>query len=388
MRITVLGATGSIGKSTLDLIRRNPDRFSIVAVVAHSKAVELADLARAVDADCAVCADEASGLALSSALSGSGIATGAGETAVLEAVDRPVDMVVGGIVGSAGLKPTLAALKPGRILALANKECLVSAGDLFMRTAEDMGVRILPVDSEHNAIFQVFEADNASEVEKVILTASGGPFRTLSLAEMEQVTPAQALKHPNWEMGRRITIDSATLMNKGFEVIEAFHLFPIRRDQLGVLVHPQSIVHGLVQYTDGSLLAQLGAPDMRTPIARCLAWPERMSAPVERLDLGKIANLTFETPDLGRFPALKLAMDALDHGSVATAALNAADEIAVEAFLTGRIAFLDIARLVGETVDAVLQQHGGVRFAGVDDVLAVDAHARALAVEWTERRAS
>ncbi|MTH97874.1 1-deoxy-D-xylulose-5-phosphate reductoisomerase [Roseibium sp. RKSG952] len=387
-RLIVLGATGSIGQSTLDIVRRNPDRFHVAALVANSNVSEMVRLAKDVRPDCVVCADSAKAGDLRDALQGTGIEVGAGEAAVLEAVERPADMVIAGIVGSAGLKPTVAALKPGRTLALANKECLVSAGDFFMAEAEKNGVRVLPVDSEHNAIFQIFEAENADQVEKVTLTASGGPFRTFSLSDMERVTPQQALKHPNWDMGRRITIDSATLMNKGFEVIEAFHLFPIDRSQLDVLVHPQSIVHGLVQYADGSLLAQLGAPDMRTPIARCLVWPERMEVPVERLDLGVIGSLTFETPDLQRFPALKLAYEALDEGSVATATLNAADEVAVDVFLSGGIGFLDIPRAVGHTIDEVLARHHGSVFGCAEDALEIDQLARGICRKWISASAA
>lgn len=382
MRLIVLGATGSIGKSTLDIVERNPERFDVVALVSNNNAEELACLARCVNADCAVLANETHGPQLVDLLAGSDVTAAYGASAVLEAVDRPADMVVAGIVGAAGLKPTLASIKPGRTIALANKECLVSAGDLFMEKIRATGATLLPVDSEHNAIFQVFEPGNAREVEKVILTASGGPFRTTRLEDMAAITPAQALKHPNWEMGQRITIDSATLMNKGFEVIEAYHLFPVEHHQLEVLVHPQSVVHGLVQYSDGSLLAQMGSPDMRTPIAHCLAWPDRMPVPLKRLDLAEIGSLTFERPDMERFPALGLALSALKTGGGATCILNAADEIAVAAFLGGRLDFQGIPAAVAATLEALEKEDRLGPLADVGAVLDLDARARAIASGW------
>lgn len=386
MRLIVLGATGSIGKSTLDLVARNPERFKVTALVANNNVDELARLARLVKAESAVLANEAHGAALAEALSGSGVAVSAGSQAVLEAVDRPADIVVAGIVGAAGLVPTLAAIKPGRAIALANKECLVSAGDLFMKKVRQSGATLLPVDSEHNAIFQVFEPENRSKVEKIILTASGGPFRTTRLEDMTAITPEQALKHPNWDMGQRITIDSATLMNKGFEVIEAFHLFPVGYDQLGVLVHPQSVVHGLVQYADGSLLAQMGSPDMRTPIAHCLAWPGRMSVPLKRLDLAEIGSLTFERPDLVRFPALGLALSSLKRGGGATCVLNAADEIAVSAFLERRLRFSDIPAAVEATIDRLEAAGRLAQPDSADAVMALDAEARVICANWIGER--
>ncbi|MEW4460788.1 1-deoxy-D-xylulose-5-phosphate reductoisomerase [Roseibium algicola] len=385
-RITVLGATGSIGQSLADLIQRNPDSYEVVALVANRNAAGLADMAKALKTGSAILAEETCYPELKERLAGSGIATGAGEAAVLEAVTQDTDIVVGAIVGSAGLKPTMAAIRPGRRIALANKECLVCAGDLFMAKIRATGAELLPVDSEHNAIFQVFETDKADMVEKVILTASGGPFRSVSKADMARVTPQQALKHPNWDMGARITIDSATMMNKGFEVIEASHLFPVAHDQLGVLVHPQSTVHGLVQYKDGSLLAQLGSPDMRTPIAHCLAFPRRMNVPVKRLDLAELGTLTFEAPDLDRFPALRLALEAMRAGGMAPAVLNAADEVAVDAFLKGRIGFMDIPAAIEEVLDAMGAGGKLTDAAGVDDVLAIDAEARQKTGEWIRTR--
>jgi 1-deoxy-D-xylulose-5-phosphate reductoisomerase len=382
IRIIVLGATGSVGKSLADLIERNPDQFDVVALVANQNANALASMAKSLGATSAVLADAGRLHELRDLLQGTGIEASAGEAAVLEAVEREAELVVGAIVGAAGLKPTMAAIKPGRRIALANKECLVCAGDLFMAKIRETGAELLPVDSEHNAIFQVFENDQVDQIEKVILTASGGPFRTFSKLEMATVTPEQALKHPNWDMGARITIDSATMMNKGFEVIEAFHLFPVSHDQLDVLVHPQSAVHGLVQYKDGSLLAQLGSPDMRTPISHCLAFPRRMEVPVKRLNLAELGTLTFEAPDLDRFPALRLALESLKSGGAAPVALNAADEIAVEAFLSGKVGF----QAIPAAIEAVLEALDGEERLGastsIADVLALDLETRQKTAEW------
>ncbi|WP_299484041.1 1-deoxy-D-xylulose-5-phosphate reductoisomerase [uncultured Roseibium sp.] len=389
VKITVLGATGSIGQSLADLVERNPDRFEVVALVANRNAQALADLAIRLNASLAVLAEEEHYGQLVESLDGKGIETATGRNAVNEAVDRETDLVVGAIVGAAGLEPTFRAIKPGRRIALANKECLVCAGDLFVARIRETGAELLPVDSEHNAIFQVFENAQADQIEKVILTASGGPFRSWSKAEMANATPEQALKHPNWDMGARITIDSASMMNKGLEVIEASHLFPVDHDQLDILVHPQSAVHGLVQYKDGSLLAQMGSPDMRTPIAHCLAFPERMPVAVKRLDLAELGTLTFEKPDPDRFPALRTALDAMRAGGAAPAAMNAADEIAVDAFLNRKIGFLEIS----VAIDAVLDQlEASGRLSAsksVDDVIALDWEAREKTLEWiTSRRSS
>jgi len=386
VRVVVLGATGSIGQSLADLIERNPLRFEVVALVANQNAEALADMAMRLDAGLAVLSDNTRYRELADRLQGSGIEVSAGSAAVLEAVELDADLVVGAIVGSAGLRPTLAAIKPGRRIALANKECLVCAGGLFMEKVRRTGAELLPVDSEHNAIFQVFETAQADQVEKVILTASGGPFRTFSKEAMADVTPQQALKHPNWDMGARITIDSATMMNKGFEVIEASHLFPVGHDQLGVLVHPQSAVHGLVQYKDGSLLAQLGSPDMRTPIAHCLAFPRRMEVPVRRLDLAELGTLTFEAPDLDRFPALRLALEAMRTGGGAPAVVNAVDEVAVAAFLSGRIGFLDISSAIETILDDMAAAGRLQASTAVEDILALDEDARKKAREWIGAR--
>ena len=382
IRIIVLGATGSVGTSLADIIERNADQFEVVALVANQNAKALAELARRLKASSAVLADAGKLSELRDDLQGTGIEASAGEAAVLETVERDADLVVGAIVGAAGLKPTMAAIKPGRRIALANKECLVCAGDLFMSKVHETGAELLPVDSEHNAIFQVFENEQADQIEKVILTASGGPFRTFSKSEMAHVTPEQALKHPNWDMGSRITIDSATMMNKGFEVIEAFHLFPVSHEQLGVLVHPQSAVHGLVQYKDGSLLAQLGSPDMRTPISHCLTFPRRMDIPVKRLDLAELGTLTFEAPDLDRFPALRLALEALKSGGAAPVVLNAADEVAVAAFLNRKIAFQDIPAAIETMIDSLEREGRLGAPESVEDVLALDFETRQKTEEW------
>ncbi|WP_421983185.1 1-deoxy-D-xylulose-5-phosphate reductoisomerase [Roseibium sp.] len=388
VRVTVLGATGSIGQSLADLLERNPDRFDVVALVANRNADGLAEMAIKLKASIAVLAETENYQLLADRLSGTGIRAASGQAAIAEAVDLEADLVVGAIVGAAGLAPTFRAIKPGRRIALANKECLVCAGDLFVDRVREAEAELLPVDSEHNAIFQVFEKDQADQIEKVILTASGGPFRTWPIEKMQSVTPAQALRHPNWDMGSRITIDSATMMNKGFEVIEASHLFPVENDQLDVLVHPQSTVHGLVQYKDGSLLAQLGSPDMRTPIAHCLSFPKRMPVPVKRLNLAELGTLTFEAPDHVRFPCLGLALQALDAGGGAPAALNAADEVAVQAFLNGRIGFLDIPAAIEAVLDRLSASDLLKPSKCVEDVLDLDSEARQKTLEWVESRTS
>lgn len=387
-RITVLGATGSIGQSLADLLERNPDRFDVVALVANRNADALADMAIKLNASIAVLAEDKNHQVLAERLKGTGIAAASGPAALDEAVDMEADLVVGAIVGAAGLLPTFRAIRPGRRIALANKECLVCAGDLFVDRIRTSGAELLPVDSEHNAIFQVFEKDQADQIEKVILTASGGPFRTWPIEKMKAVTPEQALKHPNWDMGARITIDSATMVNKGLEVIEASHLFPISNDQLDVLVHPQSTIHGLVQYKDGSLLAQLGSPDMRTPIAHCLSFPRRMPVPVKRLNLAELGTMTFEAPDTERFPCLGIALNALETGGAAPAALNAADEVAVDAFLSGRIGFLDIPAAIDAVLERLSASDSLKPSKSVEDVLALDSEARQKTLEWVESRTS
>ena len=377
--ITILGATGSVGASTIDLIKRNPERFRVEAISARRNAAALAKIAREVGARFAVVADPAAYDELKSALAGSGIEAAAGEQTLVEAAQRPADWVMAAISGAIGLKPTLAAIERGATVALANKECLVCAGALFMRRAASAGATVLPVDSEHNAVFQALGAGRREDVKRVILTASGGPFRTWSLEAIRAATPEQALRHPNWSMGPKITIDSASLMNKGLELIEAHHLFALRSDEIDVLVHPQSVVHGLVEFRDGSVVAQLGSPDMRTPIAHCLAWPQRIEAPAPRLDLARVRELTFEEPDLTRFPALALARRALESGGAAPTVLNAADEVAVGEFIAGRIDFPAIAALVEATLDAAAARGLLGEPDGIDAALAVDHVARSLA---------
>jgi 1-deoxy-D-xylulose-5-phosphate reductoisomerase len=379
-RVTVLGATGSVGTSTLDLIGRNPHLFEVVALTAHSNVEALAELAVRHGASLAVVADETRYGALKERLSGSGIEVAAGAAALIAAAERPADCVMAGIIGAAGLRPTLAAVSQGRRVALANKECLVLAGEIFMKAVRQAGTELVPVDSEHSAVFQSLAGADPASIERIVLTASGGPFRTWSVEELAHATPQQALCHPNWTMGRKITIDSATLMNKGLELIEAYHLFPIEPGQLEVVVHPQSIVHALVAYRDGSMLAQLASPDMRTPIALSLSWPGRMDTPTKRLDLVEIGQLSFERPDERRFKALALARQAMQQGGTAPAVLNAANEIAVEAFLAGRLGFLQIAQLVAETLEIAERQGVLGDAQDLSAVLAVDAMARKLAL--------
>ena len=377
--VTILGATGSIGASTVDLIKRERSQYRVEAVSAHRNAGALATLARELNASFAAVGDPAAYGDLKGALAGTGIEAGAGESALVEAAARPAQWVIGAITGAAGLKPTLAAAERGAIVALANKECLVCAGDLFMRRAAASGATVLPVDSEHNALFQAMSGSRREDVRRVILTASGGPFRTWSAAAIRVATPEQALKHPNWSMGPKVTIDSATLMNKGLEVIEAHHLFALAPSEIDVLVHPQSIVHGLVEFRDGSLIAQLGSPDMRIPIAHCLAWPQRISGPAQRLDLAHHGSLTFETPDMERFPALALARKALEAGGGAPTVLNAANEVAVAAFLAHGLTFAGIVALVAATLEMASGRGLAREPTTIEDALAIDHDSRLLA---------
>ena len=373
--VAILGATGSVGRSTLDLIERDPERYDVLAVTAHRDVAGLADSARRVGARRAVIADPSCLDALRTALAGTGTEAAAGEEAVLEAAGAGADWTMAAIVGCAGLAPTMAAVRGGRTVALANKEALVSAGHLMIEAARASGAELLPVDSEHNAIFQCFDRARPEAVRRIILTASGGPFLAKSLDEMRAATPSEAIAHPNWSMGAKISVDSATLMNKGLELIEAFHLFPLPAEAFDVVIHPQSVVHSLVEYVDGSVLAQLGSPDMRIPIAHTLAWPERMATPCERLDLVRTGSLSFEAPDPVRFPALGLARDALRDGGARPAVLSAANEIAVAAFLGGGIGFLDIASIAAET----LQCYAPPAPASLEEVLEVDREARRAA---------
>jgi 1-deoxy-D-xylulose-5-phosphate reductoisomerase len=383
-RVSVLGSTGSVGTSTIDLIRRSPGRFEVEALAGGSNATLLAEQARAIGARFAAIDDEAAWPTLRDALAGTGIEAACGRAAVLDAARRPCDWTMASIVGSAGLAPTLEAVRRGGIVALANKEALVCAGRVFTEEARAAGCRILPVDSEHNAIYQVFDDPRREGIEKIILTASGGPFRTLSREEMAAKTPEQAAAHPNWSMGVKISIDSATMMNKGLELIEAHHLFEMEESRIDVLVHPQSVIHSMVSYVDGSVLAQLGAPDMRTPIAYCLSWPERIATPVERLDLAQLGQLTFFAPDPQRFPALDLARASLRAGGDAAAVMNAANEEAVAAFTDRRIGFTEIAAVVAET----LERCPAVPILDLDAVYAADARGRRAAREVIAARAS
>ncbi len=382
--VTVLGSTGSVGTQTVELLAADPDRFRIRALVGGRNAALLAQQAIALNADRAVIADPSCYVELRAALDGTGIDMAAGAEAVVEAAGLAADWTMAAITGAAGLEPTLAAIRRGAIVALANKEALVCAGDVMLKAVQEACATLLPVDSEHNAIFQALEDENRHAVEKIVLTASGGPFRTATRDEMAAATPDMARKHPVWSMGAKISIDSATLMNKGLELIEAARLFGLREPQIDVLVHPQSVIHGMVCYSDGSVLAQLGSPDMRIPIAHTLAWPERMSTQSPRLDLASLARLDFMPPDTERFPALRLAREALREGGGAPAILNAANEIAVEAFMQRRIGFLDIAATVAEVLDTM----GAHSADTLDEVIAVDAAARRTAERLTAAHAA
>ena len=383
-RVTVLGSTGSVGANTLSVIAEHPDRFRVVALAAGRNAAALVQQAQSFRPDFAAIADPAGYPTLKEGLAGAGIEVAAGPDAVVEAARRDAEWVMAAIAGAAGLESTLAALERGAVVALANKESLVCAGELMMAAARASGSVILPVDSEHNAIFQVFDDRCREAVRRLILTASGGPFRCASRDRMAAVKPAEALRHPNWDMGAKITIDSATMMNKGLELIEAHHLFAMPGEAIDILVHPQSIVHSMVEYADGSVLAQLGTPDMRTPIAVALAWPERLAVTGERLDLSVVGRLDFEPPDPERFPALVLARTALERGGREPAALSAANEVAVAAFLSERIGFLQIADIAGNTVAEL----GSGPLAGLDDVRSADREAREVAERFVERAAA
>src|SRR3954453_5938805 len=378
-RVTILGATGSIGSSTVDLLKRQNGRFTVEALTAHKNGAALAKLARELGARFAAVGDHDAYRELKSELSGSGVEAASGPDAVTEAARRPAEWVIGAITGAAGLEPARAAIERGATLALANQEGLGGAGALFMRRAKQTGATVLPVDSEHNALFQAMTAGRREDVTKVIITASGGPFRTWAKQEIATATLEAALKHPNWSMGPKVTIDSATLMNKGLEVIEAYHLFALNPDEIEVLVHPQSIVHGMVEFRDGSVIAHLGPHDMRVPIAHCLAWPDRIGGPVKRLNLAEVGSLTFEKPDLDRFPALALAWQAMRAGSGATTVLNAANEIAVAEFVAERISFTGIPALVEATMDAGSRWGIMPEPASIAEALAVDHDSRKLA---------
>jgi 1-deoxy-D-xylulose-5-phosphate reductoisomerase len=370
--VTVLGSTGSVGRNTVELIARDPDAYVVEALTAGRNVAHLAEQARALRPKLAVIADPDGYGPLRDALSGTGIELAAGAEAVVEAAQQPAGWVMAAIVGAAGLEPTLAATRRGAVVAFANKECLVCAGPLMMDLVRDSGATLLPVDSEHNAIFQVFDFDRRDSVRRLMLTASGGPFRQADRATMAAASPAQACAHPTWRMGAKISVDSATMMNKGLEIIEAHFLFALPEDRIDVQVHPQSVVHSMVEYVDGSVLAQLGTPDMRTPIAFALGWPDRIEAPAARLDLLAAGALTFEPPDPIRFPALRLARHALQSGGGAPTILNAANEVAVQGFLEGRIGFLDIEAVVEGTLAKLPYS----RLDNLDTVRHIDAEAR------------
>ena len=374
-RITILGSTGSIGKSTLDLVARASDRFEVEALTANRDVNALAKQAQKFRPKMAVVADESLYKELKTQLKGTPIECAAGPEGLIEAAARPSELVMAAIVGAAGLEPTLEAVKRGTTIALANKECLVSAGEIFIREVNENGATLLPVDSEHSAIYQVFDFDQAERIERIILTASGGPLRTFSIEKMSKVKPEEAVVHPNWNMGAKISIDSATMMNKGLELIEAYYLFPVKKSAIEILVHPQSVIHSLVEYVDGSVLAQMGTPDMRTPIGFALAWPNRMYTPSPRLDLNKIKQLTFENPDETRFPAIRIARESLEAGASAPTILNAANEIAVRKFLDGEIGFLDICHIVEQTLEKV----DNVSIDSLEDVFCMDKLARRTA---------
>jgi len=380
-RVSILGSTGSVGVNTIDLIKRQPETFNVEALTANGNVDRLAEQARELNARFAVVADPSKYAELKDALAGSSVEVAAGADAILEAAARPADWVMASIVGAAGLEPTLTAVRQGATVGLANKECLVSAGDLFIRELRASRATLLPVDSEHSAIFQVFDFNQPEKVERIILTASGGPFRELCLKEMVAVTPEDAVAHPNWDMGAKISVDSATMMNKGLELIEAYYLFPVDKDKIEILVHPQSIIHSMVDYIDGSVLAQLGTPDMRTPIAYALAWPKRMETPAARLDLAKIGTLSFEAPDPIRFPALTLAREALQIGGAAPTLLNAANEVAVHSFLAGNLDFLGIVRVVEKTLE-----RASIRtIKDLEEVAAADSEARQIAEDLIQQ---
>ena len=375
--VTILGATGSVGTSTLDLVERAPETFRVRALTANCDVAKLAAAAIRTRAELAVVADETCLPALREALAGSGVVAAGGAEAICDAAGSGADWTMGAIVGCAGLKPVLRAVEGGGTVVIANKEPLVSAGDLVIAAAAQARATILPADSEHNAIFQCFDFARPERVRRVVLTASGGPFRNASLDEMARVTPQQAVAHPNWSMGAKISVDSATMFNKGLELIEAARLFPVPHERIEIVVHPQSVIHSMVDYVDGSMLAQLGPSDMRVPIAHCLAWPDRMATPMETLDLVRLGRLDFEAPDEVRFPALRLARAALVAGGARPAILNAANEIAVAAFLAGRVGFLQIAAIV----EHVLDSYDPDAPETLDAVLAIDAEARRVAGE-------
>ena len=384
--ITILGATGSIGDSAADIIARDRGRFAVHVVTANGNAAALAERALALGARKAVLADEQALPALREALAGTAIVTAAGEAALEEVAADRVDMVISAIVGAAGVRPTAAAVRAGNDIALANKECLICAGDAFMLLVRDNGVRLLPVDSEHNALFQLIEGRDVRDIVTYTITASGGPFRTWPADRLAKATPKQALAHPTWSMGDKVTIDSATLMNKGLELIEAMHLFALPPEKLDVLVHPQSVVHAMATFVDGSIHAEMGAPDMRRPIAFCLHWPDRCGWAAARLDLAAVAELTFEHADLKRFPALRLAREAMIKGDGAPTVLNAANEVAVDAFLRGGLGFTQLPAIVEQTIAKADSRGLLIRPASIDDALELNRQSRIIAHGELQKR--
>ncbi|MEH6715730.1 1-deoxy-D-xylulose-5-phosphate reductoisomerase [Parasphingorhabdus flavimaris] len=378
--VSIFGATGSVGQSTLDLVRQHPEQYKIVALTANGNASQLAALAREFSAEIAVVADDNAYEELKQQLEGTTIEAASGKEALIAAASRGVDWTMAAIVGCAGLPPTLAALRCGKTVALANKEALVSAGALMITEARKAGATLLPVDSEHNAIFQALQGGTIDQVRKITLTASGGPFRTWTREQMAGVTPEQAVAHPNWDMGAKISVDSATMMNKGLELIEAHHLFPVGLENIEILVHPQSVIHSMVEYHDRSTLAQLGSPDMRIPIASALAWPERMMTNCGPLDLAEIGRLDFERPDEDRFPATKIARAAITAGGAKPAMLNAANEVAVAAFLNRAVQFLDITEIVTRLLDSYSPPEPSV----LADIFAIDKETRVRTEQLVE----
>ena len=388
-RISILGSTGSVGRSTIDLIKRSPDEFKVVALSANKNFKLLAEQAKLLRPEFIALGDENLYADLKNLFGHMNIKSeiACGEQAIIDAASIPADWIMAAIIGAAGLKPTLAAIKQGGIVAFANKECLVCAGDLVMNAVRQYKTTMLPVDSEHNAIFQVFSDQQRQSIDRLILTASGGPFSTKDMDFMAKVTPAQAVAHPNWDMGAKISVDSATMMNKGFEIIEARYLFDMPDDKIDVLIHPQSIIHSMVEYCDGSILAQMGVPDMRVPIAYCLAWPNRMQSPCEKLDFAKLGQMEFNDPDLIKFPAINLVRHALAMGSGATTILNAANEIAVAAFLTEKISFLDIVTIVedilSKSISNINNRHN---LNALDDIIALDQKTRSITLELIQQK--
>ncbi len=370
--VSILGSTGSIGRNTIDLVRAGGEKFKVEALTANKNVDLLAEQALSLNPSLVVIGDESLYKKLKELLINTNIEVAAGETALVDAASRPADWVMAAIVGAAGLLPTVEAIRQGTTVALANKEALVCGGEYVIEETRKSGATLLPVDSEHNAIFQVFDFNNTELIEKIILTASGGPFSKFSLKQMEKVTPSQAFAHPNWDMGNKISVDSSTMMNKGLELIEAYHLFGLNEEKLDILVHPQSIVHSFVCYKDGSMLAQLGVPDMRIPISYTLAWPSRMHTRAPSLDLSKASDLSFELPDNSKFPALQIARDVLKTGGATPTILNASNEVAVEAFMNKKIGFLDIIRVVNKVIDSTSMG----KINSINDIFAADFSAR------------